>query len=203
MTRAVTSFVAMLTGMLLLGAAPDTKLARATFAAGCFWCAEAAFEPIPGVVSVTSGYAGGTEQNPTYALVSSGRTGHAESVQVLYDPAKVTYEQLLDIFWHNIDPVTADSQFCDHGHQYRSAVFYENDEQKAAAEASKKKIEAGRHFKDPIKTQIAPVIRFWPAEEYHQDFYKKNPVRYKAYRQGCQRDRRLQEVWGDEAGKHQ
>ncbi len=181
---------------------PPGGLAVATFAGGCFWCVEAAFEPVPGVVDVTSGYTGGTKKNPTYEEVSSGDTGHAESVEVRYDPKKVSYEKLLDIFWHNVDPVTPNAQFCDHGTQYRSAIFFHDEAQHQAAEASKKALEASKKLPGPIVTQIVAASIFWPAEEYHQDYYKKNPLRYNYYRQGCGRDRRLRVLWGDEAGGH-
>lgn len=170
---------------------------RAVFAGGCFWCEEAAFEGLPGVVSVTSGYAGGQEAKPSYEMVSSGQTGHAESVQVVYDPKLTSYEKLLDVYWHNVDPTTAERQFCDHGHQYRPAIFYESDAQRDEALASKKKIEESKPFKDKIVVEVAPVVRFWPAEDYHQDYYKKNPIRYHLYRYNCGRDRRLKELWGN------
>ena len=171
-------------------------LEKATFAGGCFWCMETAFEGVGGVVSATSGYAGGHTRNPTYEEVSAGGTGHAESVQVVFDPKKISYEKLLDIFWHNVDPTTPDRQFCDVGSQYRSAIFYHDETQKRLAEASKKKIEATKTFKEPIVTQIVPLETFYPAEEYHQDFFRKDPVRYQSYRLGCGRDRRLEELWG-------
>jgi peptide-methionine (S)-S-oxide reductase len=176
--------------------------AQATFAGGCFWCMEVPFEGLPGVFSSTSGYSGGQKKNPSYEEVSAGITGHAESVQVEYDPAKITYEQLLDIFWHNIDPLSANGQFCDRGTQYRSVIFYRDEAQKAAALASKAKIEASGRFKKPIVTQIVAFEAFYPAEDYHQDFYKKNPFRYQTYRMGCGRDQRLKELWGDAAGGH-
>ena len=170
---------------------------QAVFAMGCFWCAETAFEGLPGVRAVISGFAGGAEPHPTYEQVSAGVTGHAESVDVIFDPAKVTYAQLLDLFWHNIDPTSAEGQFCDRGHQYRSAILYLNDDQKRRALASKRRIEtAPRRFKGAIVTEVAPAGTFWPAEEYHQDFYKKSPGRYHEYREGCGRDRRLIELWG-------
>lgn len=175
--------------------------ASAIFAGGCFWCEETAFEDKPGVVSVTSGYAGGTLKSPTYEQVSSGGTGHAESVRVVYDPTKTTYAQLLDIFWHNVDPLDAGGQFCDRGSQYRSAIFYENDAQKKEALASKEALETSGRFDKPIVTEIVAAGTFYPAEDYHQDYYKKNPAHYQAYRLGCGRDRRLQKLWGDEAGK--
>lgn len=175
--------------------APGPSLA--TFAAGCFWCAETAFEGLPGVLSVVSGYAGGAESDPTYEQVSSGRTGHLEVVQVAFDPRRITYAELLEIFWHNIDPTQADGQFCDRGRQYRSAIFTHGPEQMRLAEASKRKLETGpRRFKGRIVTTIAPAGTFWPAEEYHQDFYRKDPRRYHGYRTGCGRDRRLTELWG-------
>lgn len=177
-------------------AAADAVLGKAYFAGGCFWCMEEAFEKVEGVLSVTSGYMGGTVANPSYEDVSAGRTGHAESVEVVYDPAKVSYQKLLDAFWRNVDPVTPNAQFCDHGNQYRSAVFFQNDEEKRGAEASKQAIEQSKRFKDPIVTQIVMVAQFYPAEEYHQDFYKKNPIRYKFYKYNCGRAQRLEELWG-------
>ena len=174
----------------------------AIFAGGCFWCVEAAFEPLPGVRAVTSGFTGGQEPNPTYEQVSSGRTGHAESVEILFDPKRISYEKLLDVFWHNIDPFVANAQFCDHGTQYRSAIFYRNDAQKTAALAAKTAIEASGRFDKKIVTEIVAAGKFYPAEEYHQDFYKKDPERYDSYRMGCGRDRRLQELWGADAGGH-
>lgn len=177
-------------------AAADAVLDKAYFAGGCFWCMEEAFEKVEGVLSVTSGYMGGTVANPSYEDVSAGRTGHAESVEVVYDPAKVSYQKLLDTFWRNVDPVTPNAQFCDHGSQYRSAVFFQNDEEKRGAEASKQAIEQSKRFKDPIVTQIVMAAQFYPAEEYHQDFYKKNPIRYKFYKYNCGRAQRLEELWG-------
>jgi peptide-methionine (S)-S-oxide reductase len=187
---------------LLFGAAPAGERATALFAGGCFWCEETAFEGLPGVISVTSGYTGGQTKNPTYEQVSSGGTGHAESVEVVYDPAKTSYEKLLDVFWHNVDPTQANGQFCDHGTQYRSAIFYKDEAQRKAAEESKRRVEEQARFKGKIVTQIVPASTFYPAEEYHQDFYKKNPARYQSYRQGCGRDARLKELWGDAAGGH-
>jgi peptide-methionine (S)-S-oxide reductase len=168
----------------------------AIFAGGCFWCMEHPFDEIAGVVSVTAGYTGGTKANPTYEEVSSGTTGHAESVQVVYDPAKVSYQKLVDVFWHNIDPLTANAQFCDHGTQYRSAIFYLDDEQKRIAEASKEALAKSGRFDKPIVTQIVAASTFWPAEDYHQHYYKTNPVRYKFYRYNCGRDQRLEQLWG-------
>jgi peptide-methionine (S)-S-oxide reductase len=179
-------------------AAPVSALAaergEAIFAGGCFWCEETAFEGQPGVLAVVSGYTGGTKKSPTYEEVSAGSTGHAESVKVTFDPTKTSYKQLLEIFWHNVDPLSVGGQFCDRGTQYRSAIFYLDDEQRALAEASRR--EVARRFSAPIATEITRATEFYPAEEYHQDFYKKNPVRYQSYRLGCGRDRRLKELWG-------
>jgi peptide-methionine (S)-S-oxide reductase len=193
--------VAMALGAAAIGvSAPKPPPARATFAGGCFWCMEPPFEKIPGVSAVTSGYTGGQKPNPTYEEVSAGGTGHAESVEILYDPAKVTYSQLLDVFWHNVDPTQANGQFCDHGNQYRTAIYYHDAEQQRLAEESKKQVMA--KLQKPVVTEIVAATRFYPAEEYHQDFYKHNPVRYFTYRAGCGRDRRLKELWGAEAGAH-
>jgi peptide-methionine (S)-S-oxide reductase len=170
--------------------------AKAFFAGGCFWCMEEAFEKVEGVVSVTSGYMGGQKANPTYEEVSAGGTGHAESVEVVYDPAKVSYQKLLDHFWKNVDPITPNAQFCDHGTQYRAVVFYGNDEEKRQAEASKQSIEQAKRFKEPIVTQIVMAAKFYAAEEYHQDFYKKNPAKYKFYKFTCGRAQRLEQLWG-------
>lgn len=173
------------------------KTEKAIFAAGCFWCTEAAFQDVPGVVSAVSGYTGGTVKNPSYEQVSSGRTGHAEAVEVTFDPAKVSYEKLLDIFWVNHDPTVKDRQFCDAGSQYRPAIFYLSDEQKRAAEASKAKYEKLKTFKQPLLTEITQAGPFYPAEDYHQDYYKKNPLQYKFYVTGCGRYARLDSLWGD------
>lgn len=200
--------LALLAGLGFLGAVggamarPANERATAIFAGGCFWCEETAFEGVGGVISVTSGYTGGQTKNPTYELVSSGVTGHAESVEVVFDPARISYERLLDIFWHNVDPLQKGGQFCDHGTQYRSAIFYLNEDQRKAAEASKKKLEEQPRFQGKIVTQIVPASTFYPAEEYHQQFYKKNPVRYREYRAGCGRDARLREIWGESGGAH-
>lgn len=185
-----------------LALAAPTNRATAVFAGGCFWCEETAFEGVPGVLAVTSGYTGGHLANPTYEQVSAGGTGHAESVEVAYDPRKISYEKLLDIFWHNVDPLQRDAQFCDHGTQYRSAIFYRDESQRAAAEASKAKLEEEARFKGKIVTEIVPASTFYRAEEYHQDFYRKNPVRYYSYRAGCGRDARLKALWGAAAGGH-
>jgi peptide-methionine (S)-S-oxide reductase len=172
------------------------KLEKATFAGGCFWCVEAAFDSLDGVISVTSGYTGGTKRNPTYEEVSAGRTGHAESVQIVFDPVKISYSRLLDIFWHNIDPFAKDKQFCDVGNQYRSAIFYHNAGQKKLAEASREALVQSMPAKGPIYTEITAVSEFYPAEEHHQQYHKKNPLRYSFYRFSCGRDERLREVWG-------
>ena len=171
--------------------------AKATFAAGCFWCTEEAFDKVPGVLKTTSGYIGGKTRYPTYEQVSSGTTGHAEALQVEFDPAKVSYEKLLDVFWLNHDPTVTNQQFCDHGTQYRPAIFYHSEEQKRLAEASKAKYEKLKTFKPPILTPIVPATEFWPAEDYHQDYHLKNPVRYKFYATGCGRYARLDELWGN------
>jgi peptide-methionine (S)-S-oxide reductase len=171
-------------------------LETATFAGGCFWCMEPPFDELDGVISTTSGYTGGQTQNPSYEEVSSGVTGHTESVQVVFDPAKIGYTQLLEVFWRNIDPLTPDAQFCDHGSQYRTAIFYHNEEQKRLAEASKKALEQSGRFTKPIVTEIAPAGEFYKAEEYHQDYYQKNPLRYKYYRYSCGRDQVLEQLWG-------
>jgi peptide-methionine (S)-S-oxide reductase len=173
-------------------------LASAVFAGGCFWCMESSVEAVPGVVAVISGYAGGAEAKPTYQDVGSSRTGHYEVVRVIYDPAKLSYAKLLEVFWRNIDPTQGDGQFCDHGPQYRSAVFPATPEERKAAEASL--AAAGKTLGRPIVTPILPSAPFWPAETYHQDFYKKNPDHYRAYREGCGRDRRLQQLWGESTG---
>ena len=180
----------------------DATTKEAIFAGGCFWCMEGPFDVLPGVLSTTSGYTGGHKVNPTYEEVSAGGTGHAESVRVRYDPAKITYQELLDVFWHNIDPVAVDRQFCDAGHQYRTAIFYVDDDQKKLAEQSKHALEASGKFDKAIATAIEPAGAFYPAEEYHQDYYKKNPARYKFYRYGCGRDQRLEAIWGPPASPH-
>jgi peptide-methionine (S)-S-oxide reductase len=169
---------------------------KATFAGGCFWCVEADFDKLPGVLSTTSGYTGGTVANPTYEQVSAKHTGHAEAVEVVYDPKKVTYEQLLDHYWHHIDPTTKDRQFCDAGTPYRTAIFTHGPAQMQAALASKAALEKSKPFKAPIVTEIVAAGPFYPAEAYHQDYYKKNPLRYEFYRTGCGRDARVKELWG-------
>ena len=177
-------------------AAKGAATAVATFAGGCFWCMEPPYDKQDGVISTTSGYMGGTKKNPTYQEVSSGGTGHAEVVQVVYDPAKVSYDKLLEIFWHNVDPTVKDRQFCDVGDQYRTAIFVHSDPQRSAAEASKAALEKTKPFKGPLVTPVVAAGDFWPAEDYHQDYYLKNPVRYSYYRTGCGRDARLKQLWG-------
>jgi peptide-methionine (S)-S-oxide reductase len=175
--------------------------AKALFAGGCFWCVESDFDKIPGVLSTTSGYSGGKTANPTYEQVSSHTTGHAEVVEVLYDPSKVSYQRLVEYFWHTIDPTVKDQQFCDHGTPYRSAIFAQNAEQLKVAQESRAALEKSKPFKEAIVTEIALASPFYPAEEYHQDYYKKNPLRYKYYRSSCGRDARVQQLWGPLAGK--
>jgi len=193
MKRLVIALAALL---VALPALPQQKLETATFALGCFWCGEEAFEKVPGVVTVVSGYTDGKTRNPSYEEVSSGRTGHAEAVEVKFDPAKVSYEKLLDVFWVNHDPTYNDRQFCDHGSQYRPGIFWHDAEQKRLAEASRAKYEKLKTFRQPIVTEIAQATQFWPAEDYHQDYYRKNPARYKFYVTGCGRYSRLDELWG-------
>ncbi|MBI4431463.1 MAG: peptide-methionine (S)-S-oxide reductase MsrA [Candidatus Omnitrophica bacterium] len=172
-----------------------TQAAKATFAGGCFWSVELLFDKVDGVLSTTSGFTGGSKKNPTYDQVVTGATGHAEAVLVTYDPKKVSYEKLLDIFWRNIDPLTPNGQFCDFGEQYRTAIFYNDETQKRLADKSKKAL-LGR-FKKPIATQIVAASEFYPAEDYHQDFHLKNPLAYERYRIACGRDRQLKEIWGE------
>jgi len=175
--------------------------AKATFAGGCFWCVEADFDKIDGVISTTSGYIGGKVPNPTYEQVSAKTTGHAEAVEIVYDPRKVSYERLVEYFWHTIDPTTRDRQFCDAGSPYRTAIFAHDANQLKIAEASRAALEKAKPFKEPVVTEIVLATTFYPAEDYHQDYYRKNPVRYRYYRGGCGRDARLKELWGDQAGK--
>ena len=190
--------------------APDTtaatasssgEVAKAVFAGGCFWCMEPPYDELDGVLATISGYIGGKSQNPTYEAVSAGRTGHTEAVEVTYDPAVISYEELLDVFWVNVDPTVNDRQFCDRGSQYRPGIFYADPAERQAAEDSKAEIERTKTFPQPIVVEITQATTFFPAEEYHQDYYKKNPLRYKLYRTGCGRDARLRELWGDAAGK--
>lgn len=176
--------------------------AVATFAGGCFWCTESDFEKVPGVVSAVSGYTGGAVDRPSYQEVSAGGTGHAEAVEIRFDPAQVSYERLLEIYWHSIDPYTADAQFCDRGQQYRSAIFFHDDAQRATAERTRAELAKRYPDRPPIVTGIVAAGRFWPAEAYHQDYYKKNPVRYRYYRWGCGRDQRLDELWGQNRPTH-
>jgi peptide-methionine (S)-S-oxide reductase len=185
---------------LLAGAAAQPapaglpEKATATFAGGCFWCVEADFDKVDGVLSTTSGYIGGTAANPTYEQVVRGNTGHAEAVEIVYDLRKVTYEKLLDVFWHNHDPLVKNRQFCDRGEQYRPAIFYHDDKQRELAEASKAK--AQTRWSAPIQTEITKAGTFYKAEDYHQDYYLKNPTRYQFYRYNCGRDARLEQLWG-------
>jgi len=181
----------------------ETKLVEtAIFAGGCFWCMEPPFEKLPGVREVVSGYTGGAKLNPTYEEVSAGTTGHAEVVQVTFDPREVSYQTLLDVFWRNIDPVDARGQFCDKGSQYRPAIFPRGPAQQELAEKSLAGFASSGRFKEAIAVQIAPASVFYPAEDYHQDYARKNPIRYRFYRSSCGRDARLEEVWGTEAGGH-
>jgi peptide-methionine (S)-S-oxide reductase len=201
------TLAAALLALLSLAAHPATPVkvppghAVATFAGGCFWCMEPPYDKLKGVTATISGYMGGRTANPTYEQVSSGTTGHAEVVQVVYDPAKVSYEKLLEVFWVNVDPTVKDRQFCDSGSQYRTAIFYHDEAQRKAAEASKAQLAKSKPFKEPLVTPIEMAGAFYPAEDYHQDYYTKNPVRYQFYRQGCGRDARLRQLWGDRAAK--
>jgi peptide-methionine (S)-S-oxide reductase len=181
---------------VLPAAQAQTTPAKAIFAGGCFWCVEADFDKVPGVLSTTSGYIGGKVANPTYQQVTTKTTGHAEAVEIVFDPAKVSYEQLLEHFWRTIDPTTKDRQFCDSGSPYRTAIFAVDAAQLKAAQASLEALEKSKPFKEPIVTQIALAGPFYAAEDYHQDYYKKNPVRYQYYRTGCGRDARLKHLWG-------
>ena len=207
MKTAGLSITLLITGLFMLphpgiaGAMEDTtgkdkRLEKAIFAGGCFWCMEPPFDKLEGVISTTSGYTGGHQKNPTYKQVSAGGTGHTEAVEIVYDPAKIGYSDLLKVFWQNIDPTTADRQFCDKGSQYRAGIYFLNDEQRRLAEASRAAVNQSKSFKEPIVTEVSMASAFYKAEEYHQDFYKKNPIRYKLYRKGCGRDRRLAELWG-------
>jgi peptide-methionine (S)-S-oxide reductase len=177
-----------------------SRTEKATFAGGCFWCMEEPFDKLPGVVSVTVGYIGGKVKNPTYRQVSAGGTGHTEAVQIIYDPSKFEYGKLLDIFWRNVDPTVTNRQFCDTGSQYRTGIFYHSEEQRLLARKSKEALEKSKPFQGSIVTEVTRAEEFYPAEEYHQHYYRKNPIRYKYYRNGCGRDRRLRELWGDAAG---
>ncbi len=185
--------IALAIALLTAGVAIAAPREVATFAGGCFWCMESPFDKLPGVVSVTVGYSGGQVRNPTYEQVSNGGTGHLESVQIVFDPRRVRYGQLLDVFWHNVDPTDNTGQFCDKGPQYRSAIFYHDATQKRLAEESKRNVEKRV---EQVATDILPATQFYRAEEYHQHYYKKNPVRYQFYRFNCGRDQRLKSVWG-------
>ena len=176
----------------------DDGQAVATFAGGCFWCMEPPYDKLDGVLATTSGYTGGDTVDPTYEQVSAGGTGHAEVVQITYDPSKVSYDELLEVFWRNVDPLDAGGQFCDRGEQYRTGIFVHDEEQRRLAEASKQALEESKRFDRPIVTEIVAVGPFYPAEDYHQDYYEKNPIRYNVYRWNCGRDQRLTEVWGEQ-----
>ena len=209
MRRMIPVLLGLLALPLVAAAAPVSSAARlaapraatATFSMGCFWCAETDYEGIPGVISVTSGYTGGPEKHPTYEQVSAGLTGHQESIEIKFDPSRISYDRLVDIFWHSVDPTQGNGQFCDHGRQYVSAIYYHDETQKNVALESKRRIEASGVLKAPIATRIQVASAFWPAEDYHQDFWKKDPERYHSYREGCGRDRRLVEIWGKAAAK--
>jgi peptide-methionine (S)-S-oxide reductase len=194
-SRFLAALAGLLLGITLTAAAVESKAtATAIFAGGCFWCMVHPFDALPGVVSVTSGYTGGHKANPTYREVSSGATGHVESVQVVYDPAQITYQKLLDVYWHNVDPLDSGGQFCDRGDTYKTAIFYQNEEQKRLAAQSKTAIE--KQLKHSLATEIRAAGTFYAAEDYHQNYYKKNPLRYNYYRYTCGRDQRLEELWG-------
>jgi peptide-methionine (S)-S-oxide reductase len=200
MKRFVLFLAVILSAVLMSGVVPAAALEKAVFAGGCFWCMEAPFDQLPGVASVTVGYTGGQTKNPTYKEVSAGGTGHAEAVQIVYDPSRISYTALLAVFWRNIDPTVSDRQFCDVGHQYRAAIFYRGEEQRKAAQQSKAALERKRPFRGAVVTEISPAAEFYRAEEYHQHYYKKNPLRYSLYRSSCGRDKRLKELWGSDAG---
>ena len=207
MNRRVLFAVLMITGIAAGAVLAQSKpaavrpasKATAIFAGGCFWCVESDFDKVEGVIATTSGYTGGKIANPTYDIVSAGNSGHAEAVQVTFDANKVSYSKLVEHFWHTIDPTTQDAQFCDHGTPYRTAIFVQDERQRAVAEASKKALSVNKPFYEPIVTAIVNATAFYPAEEYHQDYYKKNPVRYKFYRFNCGRDARLKQLWGEHA----
>ena len=197
--RFVTALAGLLLGMALVATAaePATQgktTATAVFAGGCFWCMEPPYDALPGVVATISGFTGGQKANPSYKEVSGGNTGHIEAVQIAYDPAKVSYEKLLEVYWRNVDPLDGGGQFCDRGHEYTTAIFYQNEEQKKLAEQSKGSIE--KQLGRPVATVIHPAAPFYATEDYHQDYYLKNPVRYKYYRYSCGRDQRLEKLWG-------
>ena len=194
-------FFTIFTILAALGASAADGTAKATFAGGCFWCMEGPYDKIPGVESTVSGYAGGHVEDPTYEQVSSGGTGHAEVVQITYDPEMVDYATLLEVYWRNIDPFDGTGQFCDRGSSYRPAIFYHNEEQRRTARESRKAI--AERFENDIEVEIEALDEFYPAEQYHQNYYEKNPLRYKFYRTTCGRDGRLKEIWDDEAGAEQ
>ncbi len=200
MARCRLLLAAVMAACLALPTATLAVAEKAIFAGGCFWCMEPSFDSLDGVISVTPGYTGGTKKNPTYEEVSAGGTGHAEAVQVVFDPRKIGYARLLDVFWRNIDPTARDRQFCDSGHQYRSAIFYLGEEQRRLAIRSRELLEKRKPFIGAIVTEITAAGEFYPAEEYHQQYYRKNPLRYKYYRTSCGRDRRLKELWGESVG---
>lgn len=188
--------LALSTGAAAAQTEGKAATAKATFAGGCFWCMEEVYDKVPGVLATTSGYIGGQVKNPTYEQVTTGRTGHAEVVQVEYDPAKVSYAKLVEVFWRNIDPTQKDGQFCDYGPQYRSGIFYHDEEQKRVAEVSRAALQKTKPFRGEIVTEITKASQFYAAEGYHQDYHAKNPARYKFYKSGCGRDARLQQLWG-------
>jgi peptide-methionine (S)-S-oxide reductase len=194
---------AALAALVLLGgiaeAAESPGVAKATFAGGCFWCMEQPFDELPGVLETLSGYTGGHKVNPAYEDVSAGGTGHVEAVQISYDPSRIGYARLLEVFWHNIDPTAKDRQFCDAGRQYRSAIFVHDQEQRRMAEQSRLALTQSGRFPEPISTEIVTASRFYPAEDYHQNYYRENPIRYHYYRFSCGRDQRLEELWGASA----
>ncbi len=198
----VTALAGLLLGVALAATAAEPvaqskATATAVFAGGCFWCMEPPYDALPGVVATTSGFTGGQKANPSYKEVSGGNTGHIEAVQIAYDPAKISYEKLLEVYWRNVDPLDGGGQFCDRGHEYTTAIFYQNEEQKKLAEQSKGSIE--KQLGRPVATVIRPAAPFYVAEDYHQDYYKKNPIRYKYYRYSCGRDQRLEKLWGKKA----
>ncbi len=197
----IASALALIPGLVPAQEGDGRRLATATFAGGCFWCMEPPFDDLEGVVSTTSGYTGGHVENPTYKAVSGGETGHAEAVRVVYDPDKVSFERLVDVFWRNIDPTDAGGQFCDRGSPYRSTLFYHDEAQREVAERSRAALERDRPFTAAIVTSIVAATAFYPAEAYHQDYYLKNPIRYKYYRHSCGRDRRLEQLWGESGSR--
>jgi peptide-methionine (S)-S-oxide reductase len=200
--KALVSLAAAALALAAAAAGAQAPTAKATFAGGCFWCVEADFDKVPGVLSTTSGYIGGKLANPTYEQVAAKLTGHAEAVEIVFDPSKVSYEKLVEHFWRTIDPTTKDAQFCDHGSPYRTAIFANDATQLKAAQSSLEALKKNKPFKDPIVTEILSAGPFYKAEDYHQDYYKKNPVRYQYYRSACGRDARLKQLWGSQAAVH-